>query len=384
MWSKYSTFELRQQFFFALICILLFSLFLGTNSTLIAYTKKVKEAAPLVIRQGDEMVVPEDSPLRARLVVAPVGLLAAPHAIALPGVVEADPTRVVSILPPLTGRLTDLEVNLGDAVKQGQLLAVIYSPDLDQAYADVDKARDAFDLASKALERARHVHEAGGISVKELEQFNSAHEQALAEFRRAEARLNILKDSKGGLNDRALSIKAPISGTVTSLGNGKGSYITDPTASLMTIANLDKIWVTANIPENLISSIEKGQEVDVQFFAYPHEKFHGKISFINALLESDTHRNKARIAFDNPDNKLKPNMYATVTVEVPQTEQIVIPSSALLMNNDNISVFVEVGPGAFVRHTVTLGNEDGDHVRILSGLKADDRVVTSGGVLLND
>jgi len=112
-------------------------------------------AGPAMVRKGNQIVVPTNSPLRSRVTVAPVSNLAAPHTLSLPGVVEADPARTVNILPPLTGRLTELKVKLGDAVKQGQLLATIGSPDLDQAWSDVEKAHDAQDLAKKALDRAR-------------------------------------------------------------------------------------------------------------------------------------------------------------------------------------------------------------------------------------
>ncbi|HEX7641108.1 MAG TPA: biotin/lipoyl-binding protein [Burkholderiaceae bacterium] len=110
---------------------------------------------PAMIRKDGKIVIPADSPLRSRVAVAAVSNLAAPHTISLPGVVEADPARTVNILPPLSGRLIELKVRLGDVVKQGQLLAGLGSPDLDQAWSDVEKARDAEDLARKALERAQ-------------------------------------------------------------------------------------------------------------------------------------------------------------------------------------------------------------------------------------
>jgi len=175
-----------------------------------------------------------------------------------------------------------------------------------------------------------------------------------------------------------------MSGTVTALNYGIGSFINDPTATLLTISNLDTVWVTANVPEDLLGLISKGLPVEVELPAYPGQKLRGTISFVSALLEPDTHRNKTRIAFANPDGKLKPNMYATVSVAVPQASQVAVPPSALLMNNDSTTVFVEVAPWTFVRRAVELGREDDDYVRIVSGLHAGDRIVVRGGVLLND
>ncbi len=342
---------------------------------------QAEPAGPAMVRKDNQIVVPTNSPLRSRVVVAAVSNLAAPHTLSLPGVVEADPARTVNILPPLTGRLAELKVTLGDAVKQGQLLAVISSPDLDQAWSDVEKAHDAQALAKKALDRARDVHDAGANAVKDFEQAQSNYAQAESETKRAEARLATLGT---GSKSRTLALTSPVSGTVTALNNGLGSYINDPTAAVMTIANLDSVWVTANVPEDLVGAITRGQAAEVELPAFPGKKWKGSVSFVSAVLEPDTHRNKTRISFANPDGKLKPNMYATVDVAVPQPSTVTVPTSALLMNNDSVTVFVETAPWTFERRAVELGREDNDTVRIVSGLSGNERIVIKGGVLLND
>ncbi|HJV01420.1 MAG TPA: efflux RND transporter periplasmic adaptor subunit [Burkholderiaceae bacterium] len=345
-----------------------------------------KAAVPPVAmtqRRGDDIVVPASSPLRQRLQVAPVSAGAASHNVALPAVVEADPARTVNIVPPLAGRLTELRVRLGDAVRKGQILAVISSPDLAQAHADAEKARDARELADRALQRARGVNEAGANAGKDMEQAHSAFVQAVAEATRAEARLQAL-GADGAGNKNMLAISAPVAGIVTALNSGAGSYLNDLSAPLMTIANLDQVWIAASVPENLVASVDKGQQAKVSFAAYPNQVHDGVVGFVSAVLEADTRRNKARIAMSNADGRLKPNMYATVSLAVPQTSGLSVPAAALLMNNDNTTVFVEVAPWTFARRTVETGAEDGDSVRIVSGLRAGERVVVRGGVLLND
>lgn len=340
---------------------------------------------PMFVRKADQYSVPANSPLRARLAVSPVAESSSPHVVALPAVVEADPARTVNIVPPLTGRLTELRVRLGDVVKQGQVVAVLSSPDLAQAFADADKARDALELARRALERARGVNEAGANAARDLEQAESNFAQARAESARAQARLGMLGGG-GAAHDasRSLTLTAPVSGTVTALNTGRGTYLNDATAPLMTIANLEQVWVTANVPENLVGAVTRGQAADVALAAYPGLKLHGTVSMVSAVLDADSRRNKTRIAFANADGRLKPNMFATVHLAVPQARQLAVPASALLMNNDSITVLVEVQPWTFVRRTVETGAEDGDTVRILSGLAAGERVVVRGGVLLND
>src|SRR5258706_262444 len=112
----------------------------------------LQEEAPMLIREGARISVPDGSPLRGKLTVGPVAQREIQRKLVLPAVVEADPARTVKVLPPVTGRVTDLKVQLGERVVQGQDLAVIDSGDLAQAYSDIDKARSVLTLTKKALD----------------------------------------------------------------------------------------------------------------------------------------------------------------------------------------------------------------------------------------
>lgn len=353
-----------------------------------AATTVAAAPAPMLVRQGNRLSVPAGSPLRDRLLVATVGQDTLPHEVSLPATVEANPASTVNILPPLTGRLLELKVRLGDTVKRGQVLATMSSPDLAQAVADAQKARDALDLAQRALVRARGVNEAGSNAAKDVEAAQSAVAQQTAELRRSEARLRSLgadgSGTQAGQAGQVLKIVAPASGTVTALNAAAGSNLNDANAALMTVSNLDSVWVTVNVPESVVGTVAPGQDVVVTLAAYPGRSFSGKVAFVSAVLDADTRRARARIVFANPEGIFKPNMYATAVLGVPQGAQPQVPASALLMNNDSVSVFVEAEPWTFVRRTVELGREDGDKVRIRSGLAAGERVVVRGGVLLND
>jgi len=340
---------------------------------------------PAFVLQGDRFIIPQGSALRSHLLVQQVAVNNSPHTLVSPAVVEADPARTVNILPPVSGRVIKLGVRLGDRVVKGQLLAVIESGDLAQAYADDDKARDALQHAERTLERVRGLHKAGAGSLKDLEQAESDYAQAKAEFSRAEARLEeigVPSQPKNGL--RLLTLTSPTAGSVTALTTAPGAFVNDLTASLMTIANLDSVWVTANVPEIDLSHIARGQSVDVSFSAYPDQVFHGTVAFISDVVESDTHRNKVRIVFSNSGGKFKPNMFANVSFNIPQKSEVFVPNSALLMHNDNTVVFVEVAPWTFVKRPVLPGYGEGDGARIDQGLNPGDRIIVKGGVLLND
>src|SRR5208283_1990478 len=111
---------------------------------------------------------------------------------------------------------------------------------------------------------------------------------------------------------------------------------------------------------------------------------HGSVSFVSSVVEPDTRRTRVRIAFPNPEARLKPNMFANVKLNIPQNAAVFVPNSALLMDNDSTVVLVEVAPWTFVKRAVLPGYGEGDGARIDQGLNPDDRIVVKGGVLLHD
>jgi membrane fusion protein, heavy metal efflux system len=336
-------------------------------------------------RVGDRIIVPEGSPLRTRLGVAAPVVKEVARTLVLPAVVEADPSRTVKVMPPVTGRVVNLKVQLGERIVQGQELAVIDSGDLAQAYSDIEKARSAMTLTKKALDRQVGLEKAGGAAIKDREQAQSDYDQAVAELERSESRLRAMgvpADQKQ--QSRLLSVKAPVSGSVIDLQVAPGAFLNDPTAAIMTIANLETIWVTANVPEKDIAFVFPGQTVKVTFRSYPEEVFSGTVLFVSDVVEADTRRNKVRIAFNNPDKILKPNMFADATFVAPSMSRLMVPTSALLMTNDRTSVFVEVSDWAFERRDIEIAYQEGAAVAIKSGIQPGERVVVKGGVRLND
>jgi cobalt-zinc-cadmium efflux system membrane fusion protein len=345
----------------------------------------LQHESPMLLREGARISVPEESPLRRKLTVGAVEEREIQRKLVLPAVVEADPARTVKVLPPVAGRVTDLLVQLGERIVQGQGLAVIDSGDLAQAYADIEKAKAVRVLTKSALDRQLSLEKAGGTAIKDREQAQSDYNQAVAELDRAETRLRAIgvpADQKEP--SRLLSLKAPVSGSVIDLQVARGAFLNDPTAAIMTIANLGTVWVTANVPERDTALVVKGQDVDVVLAAYPGEVFAGKVLFISDVLDPDTRRTKVRIAFENPDIMLKPNMFANATFLAPKQMVQVVPTSALVLKEETDQVFVEVAPWTFEARPVEVSFQQGDQAVVEGGLKAGERVVVKGGVLLND
>jgi membrane fusion protein, heavy metal efflux system len=340
---------------------------------------------PVLSHVGNRIMVPELSPLRTLLTVSPPTPKEVARTLVLPAIVEADPSRTVRVMPPVTGRVTDLKVQLGGRVSQGDVLVVIDSGDLAQTWSDNEKARASVTLTRKALDRQLGLEKAGGGAVKDREQAQSDHDQAISELARSEARLRVLGvPANQKEQSRLLAVKAAVSGSVIDLQAAPGAFLNDPTAAMMTIANLDTIWVTANVPEKDIAFVFAGQTVKVTFRSYPDDVFTGKVLFVSDVVEPDSRRNKVRIAFDNPDKILKPNMFADARFEAPPMPRLMVPTAALLMTNDTTSVFVEVSDWAFERRNVEIAYQEGAAVAIKSGLRPGERVVVKGAVRLND
>jgi membrane fusion protein, heavy metal efflux system len=362
-----------------LIAILLthgFGLLEGPKST---------EEAPALVHRGDQILIPEGSPLRQRLLIQPAQAEMLSGNITAPGIVESDPARTAAVLPALSGRVRSLDVALGDRVLAGQTLAVIDSPDLAQAYDDDEKAADTLQLTTKNLEREEGQHKIGAASDRDLDQARSDHTQAVAEYARTQARLRALgvaTDSRE--RSRLLVVRAPFSGSVTALAIAVGNMINDPTQSIMTVADLSTVWVSAMVAEKDLRRVYKQQDAQVAVDAYPANALRGKVLFVSDVVESDSHRVKVRIAFPNPQHTLKPGMFTTVTLLDPRQSRAVVPASALLMNNDRTTVFVEVAPWTFERRTVDAELQEGPMATLLSGVQSGDRVVVQGGILLND
>ena len=342
-------------------------------------------SGPHLIREGERIIVPEGSPLRGKLVVEAVAEQEVRRTLVLPAAVEADPRRLVKILPPLAGRITQVKVQLGERVTAGQPLAVLDSPDVGTAYADHERARVLLELARQNRDRTRSLAKIGGAATKEQLQAETDYVTADVEHQRADARLQQIGVNPEATDpSRTVIITAPIAGSVIDLEAAAGAFWNDPNASLMTVADLSSVWVTANVPEKDTALVAKGQPVEVTFAAYPGEVFKGEVLFVSDVLDPDTRRTKVRIVFPNPGIRLKPNMFANVSFFAPAQRVPAVPATALVMKNDGDRVFVEVAPWTFLPRSVEINFQQGNMAIVKSGLAAGERAVVRGGVLLND
>jgi cobalt-zinc-cadmium efflux system membrane fusion protein len=334
-----------------------------------------------LVRHGDRITVPPNSPLRSRLRIESVQSENVRRSLEAPAQVEADPARLARITPPLAGRIVRLHVRFGDTVRQGQPLLDLDSPDLVAAQSEYLRARSALAQSERTLARQRDLTSHGIGAQREVEQAQTDRDLARSELDRAGLRLRLLGIDAGALG-RPLTVRSPIAGRVVEYRVAPGEYHSDPSTVLMTIADLSTVWVTANVQEKDVRRVHVREDASAAFAAYPGERWPGHVLFVGDLLEPETRSIKVRIAFDNPDGRLRPGMFASVTFTETAASEVVVPATALVLLGDANFAFVETEPGVLQRRRIGLGAQVGNLVVVNDGLRAGERVVVENAVLL--
>jgi len=341
---------------------------------------------PTHLRDGAYVVVPEKSELRQYLVLGAAAEQTEQEPLLAPAVLEADPSKVGNILPPLSGRISALYVHLGDSVKAGQPLFTIDSSDLAQARSDLQHAQVAVTLYKKALVRAQDLAQHDQIvAQKDLEQAESDYAGAQSEYERASAVFSTLGIAlKSTDSPRQLTVKSPVTGRISTLNAVAGTFANDNTAALMTVSDVSTIWFTASVQEKDLPFVTAGEEVSAAVQSFPGETFKGRVTFVADQLDADTRTIKVRVAYRNADGRLKPGMFASVIFLGSPHAAVVVPTTALIQVDATTEIFVEVAPWKFEARPVTAGLRLGDNTEILTGLAAGEHIVVKQGVLLND
>jgi membrane fusion protein, heavy metal efflux system len=330
-----------------------------------------------------EPIVINDEALNRKLVVEQAHFESVQSELQVPGIIEADPVSMVRIFPPVTGHLIRIEVQLGEAVREGQLLALLSAPDFMQAQSDFIKARSNLNLTAKQLRREQALYDAKIAANADLENAQANYEQAKSDFDTAVSVLH----SYGFDPDRdpfgePFRLISPVSGKVVDMATGKGEFKTDPTQSMMTVADLSHVWLTASVQEKDLHLLKVGQQVSAKLNAYEGDPIEGKVINIGDLLDPDLRATKVRVVLDNPEGRFKPGMFATVLLKQPPAERITVPVSAVVQAGFTTLIFEKVKSGTYIPHEVQTGESVGDRIVISKGLEKNAMVVVANGVLL--
>lgn len=325
--------------------------------------------------------MPADSALRQRLKVEAVTTELVQRTLVTPATVEAEPSRLAKISPPLAGRLVKLFVQFGDTVSPATALFSLSSSELVTAQSEYLKAQSSLAQAQRNVLRQKDLLEHGIAAQRDLELAQTERDIAQSELGRAGLRLKLLGLEPGNLGG-AVTVTSPIAGRIVDLAATSGQYLNDPATVLMTVADLSRVWITANVQERDIRRVHVGDEAAASLTAYPGEVFAGRIAFVGDLLDLDTRTIKVRVAYDNTKGLFKPGMFASVTFRSAAALELVVPTAAVVLAGDRSTVYVETSPWSFERRVVEVGQQTADRIQVLKGLAKGERVVTTNAVLL--
>ena len=339
------------------------------------------EAVAQYVKLEGSIFIPETSPLRENIETGAALTNIIRTEVSAPATVAAKPSMRANILPPAGGRIVQLFINMGQNVRTGQALFEIFSPEIAEVQTEFISARSALLQAERELRRKEDLHKKGIAPLRELEEVSTEHEIAQSEMEGALLKLKIMGIDEDKIG-KPLVVRSPINGRVVDLNVAPGEFIAEPEEPLMIIADLSKVWVTANNKEKDIRFVKPDSDVYASFAAYPGEEYEGKVLFVNDILDEDTRTTRVVIEFDNVDMKLKPGMFASVRLLSEPAPRIVIDQKAVLQRREYNYVYVQNAPFTFEKRKVITGDLIDGKIVILEGLAENEIVVNKNAVML--
>lgn len=310
---------------------------------------------------------------------------AVPQYLELPGQIEADPTRVVHVYPPVGGRIVELRVRPWDHVEKGQTLAILESADLSRAVADYHKALADSRVKQQGLARSQDLLAHHAIAEKDYQQAQADAQSALADLSAARDQIRVF----GVDPDEASSqfqVVAPRSGVILDVGAAPGEFskaLAAP-APLCTVADIGTIWTVGDIYEKDLAAVRAGEPAQVTLAAYPGRVWTGRVGVVSDAVDPSTRTLRVRVVLANPSEQIKPAMFASIRILRASPAGILVPATAVLREGTAASVFVSKSDHRFERRSVTLGPAQGDMVEIAAGIRPGEVIVSEGALLLRE
>ncbi|MGH9932642.1 MAG: efflux RND transporter periplasmic adaptor subunit [Pyrinomonadaceae bacterium] len=309
------------------------------------------------------------------------------------GTVQANTYRSTPVVSLVGGIVRRVNAELGQSVRQGQTMAVVFSDDLAMAQSKYLTAVADLEEHHKHHTRTMKLVEIGAASREEVEQATTLLRTAEAEVASQRQRLLLLGLAPQRVNQlnsssqvsSEVSLPAPVSGSVISRTANPGEVI-QADKEILRIADLSSVWVIGQVYEKDLGSVRVGSGASITSEAYPGRVFRGRVSYVDPTLDTATRTGQVRIELANPGQTLKIGMYVNVAfgaTGAAEKTAPTIPASAVQNLNGQQVVFVATNdPNVFVMRPVRVGLESNGRYQVLEGLNAGDRVVTEGSFLL--
>lgn len=324
--------------------------------------------------------------LGADVATAAIGPLASE--VVLQGALEPLPESIAHVVPRIPGVVREVRKSLGDAVRKGEILAILESRDLADAKSAWRAAMEKRDAAEAALKREEELWAKKITPEKDLLDARRAFSEARIDYDAStqklgnlgfsEARLASLRESAGSLV--RFELTSPLAGTIVERHLTVGESTKDEEPAFV-VAELSKVNAVVQIYPKDLASIAKDQAAQVKL-STGSESASGKVTFVSPLLDATSRAARAHILLDNASGRFRPGLFVTATLRTGESEAgVVISKEALQKLEGKDVVFVQTDDG-FVSSPVELGRQNGTQVEILSGLDVGEVFVSKGSFLL--
>lgn len=353
--------------------------------------EKKEAAAPAEVKAVDPYIVEITDQLAQQVKLHTAGNIEMRGTLRVPGTVQVDEQRIARIGASVTGRIKDIEVTLGQNVKNGQLLATLNSTELAQNQLVYIKAAQQIGLQTKAVERAKLLQEADVIGAAELQRRQAELSAAQADLNAARDQLLVL-----GMNESAIdklsstgqirsysNVTTRLSGTVISRKVNLGQVV-QPAEELFIIADLSHVWVVAEVPEQQVDLIKVGEEVLVEIPALGNKQYKAKLIYEGDIVNPETRTVTVRSDLENINREIKPDMLVSMLIQSRAEQKLAVPLQSIVRENDNTYIYVQLAPNKFRLREVKLGPDYNGMVNIESGVAMGEIVVSDGAFHVNN
>ena len=311
------------------------------------------------------------------------------------GSIDFNEDMETQVFTPYQGKIIALFAEIGDDVKKGQTLFTIDSPDLLQAESTLIAAAGVLDLTTRNLARLRELYKTLAVSQHDLEQGVSDQQTAEGNLRAARDAVRIFGKSDDDIDrivadrsaDPTLVVSSPIDGRIVQRNASPGLFVqpANPPPPYV-VADVNTMWMLANVAEDDSPAFRVGQEVHVKIGAFPDRVFDGKITIVGAIVDPNTRRVLVRSEIKDPRHELRSGMFANFTISIgAPVRSPAVPLAGVVREGDGTqTVWVTADRRRFTRRTVTIGQERDGHRQILDGLRVGELVATDGAIFLSN
>jgi cobalt-zinc-cadmium efflux system membrane fusion protein len=302
--------------------------------------------------------------------------------VALTGKITFNENMVARVFPLAGGFVLELNAEIGDFVKKGEVLAVIRSPEIAGFIQDSQAAQSRLQVAKKNAAVTEELYKSGQASQVQLNNDQNELQRAEGELKRA----NEVVELYGARPNSTYAIKSPISGYVIQKNIALNMELrTEDISPVFIVGSMDEVWAMANVYESDISKIKVGYDAYITTISYPDRVYKGKIDKIFNIMDSESRVLKARITLENKDIQLKPEMFAKVIVRYATEEtKIVIPSKAIIFDKSKYFVMVYRADNDIETREIEIFKQYNDITYLKQGVKAGEKVMTRYQLLVYD